>query len=192
MEIERKFLVKDNSFVGEAYKKSRIVQGYICSDPERSVRVRIRDDEGFLTIKSAADERGWSRYEFETPITINDAEELMKLCLPGAIDKVRHYVKAGSHTWEVDVFYGDNEGLTVAEIELESEDDVFELPVWVGQEVSGIAKYYNAMLAKHPFSKWSIKNSSPMSVVELNRRIDMSESDFKNGRYKTSNEILSK
>ena len=154
MEIERKFLVKDNSFVREAYKKSRIVQGYICSDAERSVRVRIRDDEGFLTIKSATDERGWSRYEFEKPITVNDAGELMKLCLPGTIEKVRHYVKAGNHIWEVDVFHGENEGLTVAEIELESENDVFELPVWVGQEVSGIAKYYNSMLAKHPFSRW--------------------------------------
>ena len=154
MEIERKFLVKDNSFIDEAYKKSHIVQGYICSDAERSVRVRIRDDEGFLTIKSATNERGWSRYEFEKPISVSDAEELMKLCLPESIDKVRHYVKAGNHTWEVDVFHGENEGLTVAEIELESEDDVFELPVWVGQEVSGIAKYYNSMLAKHSFSRW--------------------------------------
>ena len=154
MEIERKFLVKDSSFIGEAYKKSRIVQGYICSDAGRSVRVRIRDDESFLTIKSATNERGWSRYEFETPISVREAEELMKLCLPGSIDKVRYYVKAGNHTWEVDVFHGENEGLVVAEIELESEDDVFELPVWVGQEVSGIAKYYNSMLAKHPFSRW--------------------------------------
>ena len=154
MEIERKFLVKDNSFVGEAYKKCRIVQGYICSDAGRTVRVRIRDDEGFLTIKSATNERGWSRYEFETPISVNDAEELMKLCLPGTIDKIRHYVKAGNHTWEVDVFHGENEGLIVAEIELESEDDVFELPLWVGQEVSGIAKYYNSMLVQLPFTKW--------------------------------------
>ena len=154
MEIERKFLVKDHSFIGEAYTRSRIVQGYICSDTGRSVRVRIRDDEGFLTIKSPTNERGWSRYEFEMPIQVSDAEDLMALCLPGSIEKVRHYVKAGNHTWEVDVFHGENEGLIVAEIELESEDDVFELPEWVGQEVSGIAKYYNSMLAKHPFAKW--------------------------------------
>ena len=154
MEIERKFLVKDNSFIGEAYKKSRIVQGYICADVERSVRVRIREDEAFLTIKSATNERGWSRYEFEKPVSVNDAKELMMLCLPGTIDKERHYVKAGNHIWEVDVFHGKNEGLVVAEIELESEDDVFELPDWVGQEVSGIAKYYNSILAKHPFIAW--------------------------------------
>ena len=154
MEIERKFLVKDNSFVDEAFKKRRIVQGYICSDAERSVRVRIRDDEGFLTIKSATNERGWSRYEFEKPVSLKDAEDLMELCLPGLIDKVRYYVKAGNHVWEVDVFHGKNEGLIVAEIELESENDVFELPLWVGQEVSGDAKYYNSMLAKRPFLEW--------------------------------------
>ena len=153
-EIERKFLVKNNSFVDEAYEKRRIVQGYICADAGRSVRVRIRGNEGYLTIKSATNERGWSRYEFEKPISLEEAEELMKLCLPGLIDKVRHYVKAGNHVWEVDVFHGENEGLIVAEIELESEEESFELPSWVGQEVSGDAKYYNSMLAKRPFLEW--------------------------------------
>ena len=153
-EIERKFLVKNNSFVDEAYEKRRIVQGYICADVGRSVRVRIRGNEGYLTIKSATNERGWSRYEFEKPISLEEAEELMKLCLPGLIDKVRHYVKAGNHVWEVDVFHGENEGLIVAEIELESEEESFELPSWVGQEVSGDAKYYNSMLTKRPFSEW--------------------------------------
>ena len=152
MEIERKFLVRNNSFVDEAYKKRRIIQGYICSDAERSVRVRIREDEAFLTIKSATNERGWSRYEFEQPIPMKDAEELMKLCLPQLIDKVRHYVKVGSHTWEVDVFHDENEGLIVAKIELETEDETFELPEWIGREVSGEQKYYNMMLAKHPYS----------------------------------------
>ena len=154
MEIERKFLVKDNSFVDEAFKKRRIVQGYICADAGRSVRVRIRGDEGFLTIKSATNERGWSRYEFEKPISLKEAEELMELCLPGLIDKVRHYVKVENHIWEVDIFNGENEGLIVAEIELESEDDIFDLPLWVGQEVSGDARYYNSMLARRPFSEW--------------------------------------
>ena len=153
-EIERKFLVKSNSFVDEAYEKRRIVQGYICADAERSVRVRIRGNEGCLTIKSATNARGWSRYEFEKSISLEEAEELMKLCLPGLIDKVRHYVKAGIHVWEVDVFHGENEGLIVAEIELESEEESFELPSWVGQEVSGDAKYYNSMLAKRPFLEW--------------------------------------
>ena len=152
MEIERKFLVRNNDFIDEAFKKCRIVQGYICSDAERSVRVRISEDEAFLTIKSASNERGWSRYEFEQPISIKDAMELLKLCLPGRIDKVRHYVKVGSHTWEVDVFHGDNEGLIIAEIELESEEETFETPKWIGLEVSGNPKYYNMMLAKYPQS----------------------------------------
>lgn len=154
MEIERKFLVKNKAFIDEAFKKRRIVQGYICSDPERSVRIRLYDDEAFLTIKSATNERGWSRYEFETPIGLKDAEELIRLCLPGLIDKVRHYVNVSGHTWEVDIFHGENEGLIVAEIELKSEDETFELPSWIGQEVSGKAQYYNSMLAKHPFSQW--------------------------------------
>jgi CYTH domain-containing protein len=154
MEIERKFLVKDNSFMDEAFDAKRIVQGYICADAERSVRIRIRGEEGSLTIKSATNERGWSRYEFEQAIALKDAEELMKLCLPGMIDKVRHYVKYGSHTWEVDVFHGENEGLTVAEIELESEDEAFELPAWVDKEVSGDPGYYNSMLASRPYSTW--------------------------------------
>jgi CYTH domain-containing protein len=154
VEIERKFLVRDHSFIGEAYQVQRIVQGYICADVERSVRVRIRGEEGSLTIKSATNERGWSRYEFERAIALKDAEELMKLCLPGLIDKVRHYVKSGHHTWEVDVFHGENEGLVVAEIELESEDEAFELPAWVDKEVSGDPKYYNSMLVKRPYSTW--------------------------------------
>jgi len=151
MEIERKFLVKNDAFIHEAFRKRRIVQGYICADAERSVRVRICGDEAFLTIKGATNGRGWSRYEFEQPVPMNDAEELLQLCMPGRIEKERHYVMFGGHTWEVDVFHGANEGLTVAEIELASEDETFELPAWVGQEVSGDPRYYNAMLAKNPF-----------------------------------------
>ena len=154
MEIERKFLVKNNDFIEEAFWKRRIVQGYICSDAERSVRIRKYTNEAFLTIKSASDERGWSRYEFEQSIPMEDAEQLIRLCLPCIINKVRHYVRFKGHTWEVDVFHGENEGLIVAEIELESEEETFELPAWVGQEVSGDPKYYNAMLTKHPYSKW--------------------------------------
>jgi CYTH domain-containing protein len=154
MEIERKFLVKDDSFMDKTFKKKHIRQGFICADKERTVRVRITDNESFLTIKSATNERGWSRYEFETPISSKDAEELIKLCLPGIIEKVRHYVKYKGYTWEVDVFFGENEGLTVAEIELESEEDMFELPSWIDREVSGDIRYYNALLSKNPFSKW--------------------------------------
>jgi len=154
MEIERKFLVKNNSFVEKAFRVRRIIQGYICSDTERSVRIRICEDKAFLTIKSATNERGWSRYEFEQPIPLNDAHELMKLCQPRWIDKTRYEVKSGNHTWEVDVFHGENEGLVVAEIELVSENEVFELPDWVGQEVSGEPKYYNMMLVQRPFQHW--------------------------------------
>ena len=135
----------------EAFKKCHIVQGYICSDAERSVRVRIREDEAFLTIKSASNGRGWSRYEFEQSISLEDAKELIKLCLPGLIDKVRHYVLVGGHTWEVDVFHAENEGLIIAEIELDTEEETFELPAWIGQEVSGDPRYYNMMLAKQPY-----------------------------------------
>ena len=154
MEIERKFLVRDDSFVEKAFRKRRIVQGFICSDAERSVRIRICEGEAFLTIKGAANERGWSRYEFEQPIALDDARELIKLCQPGLIDKIRHEVKCGNHSWEIDVFHGENAGLVIAEIELTSEDETFEIPDWIGPEVSGDPKYYNMMLAKHPYSKW--------------------------------------
>ena len=154
MEIERKFLVMDNSFINEAYDAKRIMQGYICADAERSVRIRIYGNEGRLMNKSAANGRGWSRYEFEQAITLRDAGELMKLCLPGRIEKTRYYVKAGRHTWEVDVFHGENTGLVVAEIELASEDETFALPAWTSKEVSGDPKYYNSMLATHPYSTW--------------------------------------
>ncbi|MDR2384573.1 MAG: CYTH domain-containing protein [Tannerella sp.] len=154
MEIERKFLVKDNSFMEAAFKKKHIRQGFICADRERSVRIRIAGNEAYLTIKNASDERGWSRYEFEIPLSSENAREMIKLCLPEIIEKVRHYVEYKGHTWEVDVFFGENEGLTVAEIELESENDTFELPAWIDREVSGDARYYNAVLSKNPYSKW--------------------------------------
>ena len=152
-EIERKFLVKGDFAKGVTCTK-RIVQGYICAEKDRTVRVRIQGDECFLTIKSASNERGWSRYEFEQPITQTDAEELLKLCIPGVIDKVRHWIRMENHLWEVDVFHGENEGLVVAEIELSSEEETFELPAWVGEEVTGNPRYYNAMLSKKPFNQW--------------------------------------
>ena len=153
LEIERKFLVTGD-FSRQVTSAQRIVQGYICPQPGRTVRVRIRGEEGFLTIKGASDEKGLSRYEFEQKIPLADAEELLKLCEPGAIDKVRNLVPAGKHTWEVDVFHGDNEGLVLAEIELESEDEPFGRPEWIGQEVSGDRRYYNSMLTKHPYRVW--------------------------------------
>ena len=152
-EIERKFLVTGD-FSRQVISAQRIVQGYICSQPGRTVRVRIRGEEGFLTIKGASDEKRLSRYEFEQKIPLADAEELLKLCEPGAIDKMRNLVPAGKHTWEIDVFHGENEGLILAEIELASEDEPFERPDWIGQEVSGDRRYYNSMLTKHPYKQW--------------------------------------
>lgn len=155
-EIERKFIVKGD-FSKEVCDSQRIVQGYICSQPGRTVRIRIRGEKGFLTIKGPSDDKGLSRYEFEQEIPLSDAEQLLTLCEPGAIDKVRHLVRVGKHTWEVDVFHGANEGLVMAEIELASEDEPFEKPDWIGEEVSGDRRYYNSMLTKEPYSQWTKK-----------------------------------
>lgn len=152
-EIERKFLVKGD-FLPDVYARWRIVQGYICSAPGRTVRVRIRENESFLTIKGASDEKGMSRYEFEQAIPMEDAEQLLKLCEPGIIDKVRHLARIGNHTWEIDVFYGENEGLVLAEIELASEEEPFVKPDWLGEEVTGDRRYYNSQLTKNPYRNW--------------------------------------
>ena len=152
-EIERKFLIKGD-FSADVSASKRIVQGYICSQPGKTVRIRIQDQDGFLTIKGPSDAKGMSRYEFEKQISLEDAEQLLKLCEPGAIDKVRHLAKVEGHTWEIDVFHGENEGLIMAEIELESEDESFGIPEWIGQEVTGDRRYYNSMLTKNPFTKW--------------------------------------
>ena len=154
LEIERKFLVRNDDYKRQAFSSSRIKQGYICSGHGRTVRVRLRDDRGYLTIKGPSDAAGLSRYEFEKEITFEEAEQLMKLCEPGSIDKTRYLVKSGSHTFEVDEFYGDNEGLVIAEVELHSEDEAFEKPGFIGREVTGDRRYYNAHLTKHPFCSW--------------------------------------
>lgn len=152
-EIERKFLVK-GEFKSEAYSQSRILQGYISSAHGRTVRVRIRDEKGYLTIKGASNASGTSRYEWEKELPLNEALELMKLCEPGVIDKTRYLVKCGNHTFEVDEFYGDNEGLILAEVELSSEDEPFEKPHFIGEEVTGDVRYYNSNLMKQPFKTW--------------------------------------
>lgn len=151
-EIERKYLV-NGEFKSLAYAKSHIVQGYISSIPERTVRIRIRDDKGYITIKGMSNKDGLSRYEWEKEISKEEALELIGLCEPGVIDKVRYLVKAGKHTYEVDVFGGDNKGLIIAEIELASEDEYFEKPDWLGKEVTGDLRYYNAWLSKNPYKK---------------------------------------
>jgi len=141
-EIERKFLVKGD-FKPEAYQSIRITQGYLSSVPERTVRVRIKGEQGFLTIKGKGNHSGISRYE-----------ELLQLCEPGVIDKIRYLVKSGKHTFEVDEFHGENEGLVMAEIELETENENFTKPAWLDKEVTGDNRYYNAMLTKYPYTKW--------------------------------------
>ena len=152
-EIERKFLVKGD-FKSEAFKATRITQGYLCSVPERTVRVRVKGDKGFITIKGIGDESGASRFEWEKEIPVAEVQDLLKLCEPGIIDKTRYLVKAGEFTFEVDEFYGENEGLTVAEVELPDENAVFEHPEWLGEEVTGDKRYYNSMLMKNPYKNW--------------------------------------
>lgn len=153
-EIERKFLVKSDAFKEKAVAKTRITQGYLSSVPERTVRVRVKGDKGFLTIKGIGNESGASRYEWEKEIPLAEVQQLLKMCEPGVIDKTRFNVKSGPHIFEVDEFYGDNEGLIVAEIELSSEDENFKKPSWMGEEVTGQVKYYNSMLMKNPYKSW--------------------------------------
>ena len=160
LEIERKFLVRHDGYKRQAYSSSRIQQGYICSGHGRTVRVRIRDSRGYLTIKGPSNIEGISRYEFEKEITLEEARQLMNLCEPGRIDKTRYLVKSGSHTFEVDEFYGENEGLVMAEVELQSEDEAYEKPDFIGREVTGDRRYYNAHLLKYPFSAWG-KDATP-------------------------------
>lgn len=152
-EIERKFLVRGD-FKSQAHSHSHIVQGYICSEQGRTVRVRIRDEKGFLTIKGASDATGVSRYEWEREIPLEEAQELMHLCHSGVIDKTRYLVQSGSHTFEVDEFDGLNRGLIVAEVELSAADEDFPHPDFLGEEVTGDRKYYNSMLMQRPFCEW--------------------------------------
>ena len=150
IEIERKFLVKGD-FLPYVTKKEKIVQAYICNVPEKTVRVRIKGEKSFLTIKGPSDKNGFSRCEFEYEIPVVDATEMLALCSAGIIEKVRHYIIYEKHTFEVDVFYGNNEGLILAELELESENEVFSKPEWLGEEVTGDIRYYNAYMVQHPF-----------------------------------------
>jgi len=154
LEIERKFLVKSDAFKQQAVEQTRIVQAYLNSDKRRTVRVRIRGQQGFLTIKGQSSESGLSRYEWEKPISLSEAEQLLALCEPGAVDKVRYLVPVGQHMFEVDVFAGANQGLIVAEVELQSEQEAFTKPAWLGEEVTGQNRYYNSILSQHPYTNW--------------------------------------
>lgn len=152
-EIERKFLVCGD-FKPYVTRATRIIQGYLSSVPERTVRVRVKGDRGYLTIKGIGSDSGASRYEWEREIPVEEARELLALCEPGTIDKTRHIVEFADKEFEVDEFHGNNEGLTVAELEIQSEDEQFEKPDWLGAEVTGDDRYYNAMLVNKPYKDW--------------------------------------
>jgi CYTH domain-containing protein len=148
IEIERKFLVKGD-FLPFVKRTDKIIQAYIYSSPEKTVRIRIKGEKAFITIKGPSNTNGFSRCEFEYPVPVADAEEMLKLCSPGYIEKERHYVEYEGHTFEVDVFHGAHEGLILAELELESETEPYQSPDWLGEEVTGDERYYNAYLAKN-------------------------------------------
>ena len=152
-EIERKFLV-EGDFKSDVLSHHRIVQGYMCADAKRTVRVRIYGEKGYLTIKGRSHDGGLSRFEWEKVIDVQEAEMLLQLCEPGVIDKVRYLVEAEGHVFEVDVFNGDNEGLVLAELELSSVDETFVRPDWLGAEVTGNRRYYNSYLSVHPYNTW--------------------------------------
>lgn len=154
VEIERKFLVTSEAFKNEAFKKTKIIQGFLNTHPERTVRVRLKGDQGFLTVKGISSKDGLTRFEWEEEISKRDAENLLNLCEKGIIDKTRYEVKVEKHIFEVDEFLESNEGLIIAEIELKSEDETFIKPNWLGEEVTGQPKYYNAQLSKQPYKFW--------------------------------------
>ena len=154
LEIERKFLVKKgDAFKRAAFSSSHIQQGYIPCDGA-TVRIRIRDDKAYLTIKGKSVNGGMTRYEFEKEISLDEAQQLLQLCKGGVIDKHRYLVKSGAHTFEVDEFHGDNAGLVMAEVELGREDEAYEKPDFIGSEVTGDMRFYNSHLLLNPYSAW--------------------------------------
>jgi adenylate cyclase len=155
IEIERKFLVKNLDFKTESFEKKYIKQGYLNSNKNRTVRIRVSDDTAFVTIKGKSNTAGTSRFEWEKEIPFSEADELLLLCEPNLIEKQRYLIKKGAHTFEVDFFLGDNLGLIVAEIELTAENEEFEKPSWLAKEVTGDLKYYNSSISKLPFKDWA-------------------------------------
>lgn len=154
-EIERKFLVS-GEFRNSAVRAIRMVQGYLSAVPERTVRVRICGEQGFLTVKGKSSTDGISRYEWEKEISLQEAQELLQLCEPGVIEKIRYLVPVGQHRFEVDEFQGENKGLVLAEVELAAAQEEIEYPDWLGEEVTGDSRYYNAMLSRNPFMDWGM------------------------------------
>ncbi|GGG38050.1 CYTH domain-containing protein [Croceivirga lutea] len=154
LEIERKFLVNSIDFKKEASKKEHIIQGFLNTHPERTVRVRVKGDKAFLTVKGKSNDTGTTRFEWETKISVAEAKNLIDLCEPTILEKYRYLVSVDKHTFEVDEFLGENTGLVIAEIELSHEEEKFIKPNWVGKEVTGQIEYYNSQLAKKPFNQW--------------------------------------
>ena len=155
VEIERKFLVKNTNFKQESFHEKHIKQGYLNSDKNRTVRIRIANDKAFMTIKGKSNAAGTTRFEWEKEIKKEEAEGLLLLCEPSIIEKTRYLVRADHHTFEVDEFYGDNKGLVIAEVELNDENEKFTKPDWLDEEVTGDAKYYNSSISKLPFKDWA-------------------------------------
>ncbi|MGE0386435.1 MAG: CYTH domain-containing protein [Gammaproteobacteria bacterium] len=152
-EIERKFLLRDESWRAAAGNGERYVQGYLGSQPACSIRIRIAGERAWLNIKSAT--LGIERAEYDYPIPVQDARDMVqRFCAPPLVEKTRYHVRVGAHVWEIDEFEGDNAGLVVAEIELGRVDEPFEAPAWLGAEVSHDPRYYNVSLARHPFKRW--------------------------------------
>ena len=154
IEIERKFLVTSDAYKKEAFKNTRIIQGFLSTHKKRTIRIRLKGEKVFLTIKGQSSKDGLARFEWEKEISKQEAESLLKLCKKGVIDKIRYEVKVENHIFEVDEFSLDNSGLVLAEVELESKQETFKTPVWLGQEVTGQKKYYNSQLSKKPFKDW--------------------------------------
>jgi adenylate cyclase len=154
VEIERKFLVISDVFKSAVLRQNHIAQGYLSSVAERTVRVRIKGEKGYLTIKGKTNESGLSRFEWEKEIPVTEAKELLQLCEKGVIEKIRYEIQVGQHIFEVDEFYGENKGLIMAEVELQSETETFETPIWLGEEVTNDNRYYNSYLSQHPFASW--------------------------------------
>ncbi|NMH27629.1 CYTH domain-containing protein [Flavobacterium silvaticum] len=154
LEIERKFLVSSTAFKYSATSRHHIAQGYLNSNPDRTVRIRIMGEIGFITIKGKSNDSGTTRFEWETEISLLEARQLLKLCEDGTIEKMRYHVPVGKHLFEIDEFIGENDGLVLAELELKDEAEVYESPDWLGLEVTGDIRYYNSHLSKNPFKKW--------------------------------------
>jgi len=155
LEIERKFLIINTNFKKESYQKKYIQQGFLNTDKNRVVRVRIIEEKAYLTIKGVSDKSGTSRFEWEKEISLQEAKSLMNLCEKGVIEKYRYFHKLENHVFEIDEFLGDNDGLIIAEVELKNKNEVFIKPSYLGKEVTGDEKYYNSNLSKIPFKDWA-------------------------------------